>query len=723
MLRRWAGVSVVLLCVGAPAQRLVHSHLAPIERAKAPLQPLSARERVEQMLDRFSYGPRPVEIDRVLASGEENWFEAQLHPAGIPEGALNRRLADLPTVGMSAVQALAVFPDRGQVAPIAQGKLPMPTDPIQRAVMEVQVAKWNAEQDQKKTDGSRAPSPERTDAEKAAEKKTDQATAARLAGELFALPKAGRMAAIEAMPVPDRIALTGNGNLQGEQRTTLLADFSPREREAFQAMSAQVSSSGNLANELAQAHVVRDILSERQLETVMTDLWFNHFNVFIGKDSDQWYTASYERDVIRPHALGKFRDLLLATATSPAMMVYLDNYQSIGPDSLANGVNPANPKAKRGNRGLNENYGREVMELHTVGVNGGYTQGDVTALAAILTGWGVDKPAEGSGFAFDPKRHQPGAKAWFGYCISDTGAVSLISREPGPAGKNCEPGASVATPASLQQGVAALKLLAASPQTARFVSTMLAQYFVADDPPPALVDRLTATYQSTDGDISAILRAILNSPEFNSRRYFHTKVKTPVEFLASAFRATSTDPQNPTALVNQAKTMGMSLYYALPPTGYYLTASQWMNSTALVDRLNFAYQLTGSKLPNQRFDGPRLLADGLLVPAAAPSGSTAGNDHSAERAGYADGPSSRGAALHTAFAERSSPAVDAHSTETGSSLAIKVLEATITGGPVSQKTDSLIRTQVAQLPPSANAADTLNLITGLVLGSPEFQLR
>jgi uncharacterized protein (DUF1800 family) len=176
--------------------------------------------------------------------------------------------------------------------------------------------------------------------------------------------------------------------------------------------------------------LLRDILTERQLQEVMTDFWFNHFNVYVPKDSDQWYTTSYERDVIRPHALGSFRDLLLATAQSPAMMVYLDNWLSIGPDSLANGVNPQNPKSKKGNKGLNENYGREVMELHTVGVNGGYSQADVTALAAILTGWGVDKPKRAGRFS-STKRHEPGPKRWFGYVIDEDGKV----RRRGCAGR------------------------------------------------------------------------------------------------------------------------------------------------------------------------------------------------------------------------------------------------------------------------------------------------
>ncbi len=711
------GAASLLLLIPLPllsAQKAGKRHPAPIERPSA-LQPLTPRERVEQLLDRFTYGPRPGEIDRVLAVGADQWFQQQLDPSSVPDPTLNRRLGDLPTVSLSPAQALAVFPDRGQVAPVAEGKAPLPADPLQRAVMEVQVSKWNAELDRKHADGTKAPAPAPTDAEKAAQRLTDQATASRIAGQLLAMPKEQRMTALIAMPVGDRIAFTGNGNLPGPQRNALLADFTPRQREAFLAMSGQVSSSGNLANELAQAHMLRDILSERQLEAVMTDLWFNHFDVFIGKDSDQWYTASYERDVIRPHALGKFRDLLLTTATSPAMMVYLDNLQSIGPGSLANGVNPANPKAKRGNRGLNENYGREVMELHTVGVNGGYTQADVTALAAILTGWGVDKPGEGGGFAFDPRRHEPGAKALLGYCIAENGSVSTLPRDA----HSCETDNAPATQTSMQQGVAALKLLAASPQCARFISTMLARYFVADTPPPALVAHLTQTYLASDGDIKALLRTIVNSPEFNSRQYFHNKVKTPVEFLASVFRTTATDPQNPGALVNQAKIMGMPLYYALPPTGYYLTADRWMNSTALVDRLNFAYQLTGGKLPNQRFDAPKLLAMGLMGLTNSGTLSLSAPLPVAERNARAIDATLRVASISapapdTAFGGHAAP---------GSELATRILEQAVTGSAVSAKTHALIEAQIAQQPAATIASDTLNLVTGLLLGSPEFQLR
>ena len=684
------------------------AHSTQPKKAAKPvaLTPLTPRERVVQLLDRFTFGPRPGEVDSVLAQGEDNWLNRQFHPASIPDGALDHRLSDYPTLNMTAQQAIAVFPDRGQVNPVVDGKAPYPADPLLKAVFEVQVFKATQERDKKKADGSVAPPPELTDEQKAAQKKADQANAARIAGLLFALPKSQRMAALIAMPVEDRIAFTGNGNLSGDQRTLLLADFSPREREAFAAMAGQVSSSGNIGGELAQGRVLRDILSERQLQAVMTDFWFNHFNVYVPKDSDEFYTTSYERDVIRPHALGSFHDLLLATAQSPAMMVYLDNWLSIGPDSLANGVNPQNPKSKKGNKGLNENYGREVMELHTVGVNGGYTQADVTALAAILTGWGVDKPNEGGPFAFDYKRHEPGPKVWFGYQIDDDGRVTkLAANAPRPA-QTFGPSSTVATPDSVKQGIAALNILANAPQTAHFISYLLAQYFVADDPPPALVARLQATFLASHGDIQAVLRALIASPEFNSRQYFHNKVKTPEEFVASAFRATATDPQNPQALVNTLSTMGMPLYKALPPTGYYLTADQWMNSTALVDRLNFAYQLTNGKFANQKFDAPKLLAMGLLAnPAPDMPGATA------KLVGVAAPVSGSSSGVPMPGAEE----------------AKRVLEATMIGVPVSAQTNQLIDAQLAQQAASPNpppdSTATLNLLTALVMGSPEFQLR
>lgn len=650
---------------------------------EAPLAPLSVRERTVQLLNRFTFGPRPGEVEQVLALGADKWFEQQLNPASINDDALGKRLGDFPTLNMSPDQALLIFPDRGTIQAVADGKRPYPADPNLAALYEVQVYKLNKDLDSKKINPDGKPAfPQPSDAELAEQKKQDQATAARIAGDLFALPRNQRMAALIKLPVPERIAFTSY--VAGDQRNLLLSEFTPRERELFNAMGSNVGASYQIGSELSQAKILRAILSERQLQEVMTDFWFNHFNVFIGKDSDQWYTTSYERDIIRKHALGKFRDLLLATATSPAMMVYLDNWLSIGPDSLANGVNPANPNSKKGNRGLNENYGREVMELHTVGVNGGYSQADVTALSAVLTGWTVDRPNQGGPFMFDPKRHEPGPKQWFGHTIT---AASMPNMQPG-----------------MSEGVQALTILAASPKTAHFISYKLAQRFVADDPPPALVDRMAATFLSSDGDIKAVLRTLVQSPEFNSRKYFRNKVKTPTEFIASAFRTTATDPANPGALVQTLRTMGMPLYFALPPTGYYITADQWMNSSALVDRLNFAYSLTENKLANQKFDSAHVLALGLMSQSNVA-------DHAATstpRPHYAE-----------TLLSTNEPV-----SATGQDVALGVLENSLIGGEVSQQTNQLIHKQIDQLvTPATSSSETLNLLTALVMGSPEFQLR
>jgi len=753
-MRRIPVVALALMCVstsplpaqdGTPAAPVVRQKPAKASTAKSPalkpqaaakpesLIPLTERERALQVLDRFTFGARPGDVDHVQAVGVDKWFDQQLNPDAIKDPALDRRLTDFPTLYMTPDQALALFPDRGTIQQVADGKKPMPTDPLLAAMYEVQIAKLRREAAARKPDAEGNLPAEPSDAEKAAERQGGQFTAARIAGDLFALPKNQRMAALVQMPVDDRIAFTSY--LGGDQKNQLLADFTPREREIFLGMAAGVGAQYQIGQELAQAKLVRAIVSERQLQEVMTDFWFNHFNIYIAKDSDQWYTTSYERDAIRKNALGKFGDLLLATAQSPAMMVYLDNWLSIGPDSQANGVNPANPRSKPGNHGLNENYGREVMELHTVGVNGGYSQADVTNLAAILTGWTVNNPGQAGGFLFDSKRHEPGTKVWLGhrigsgppFVIQGTLAIdaavaartappmddnSMGSMAMGGAEQKAAAMANASGNEGMKEGLLALNLLAHSPQTAHFISWKIAQRFVADDPPPSLVDRMTKTFLTSDGDIKAVLRTLVASPEFNSKKYFRNKVKTPMEFLASAFRTTLTDPSNPGALVNTIKSMGMPLYYALPPTGYYITADHWMNTSALVDRLNFAYQLTNGKFANQKFDAPKIVALGLMGEQALPSRSTsAGEARSA----------------HPAFTEatmtETAPAAEP-STSAGTEIALKVLESTLIGGEISAKTSQQIHQQLTQAnAQNTNPGDMLNLLTALVMGSPEFQLR
>jgi uncharacterized protein (DUF1800 family) len=624
---------------------------------EAPLPQLKDDERAIQMLNRFTFGPRPGDVEAVMKMGPDAWFERQLNPETIPDPALDKRLVDYPSLYLAPNQLLVEFPSNQVIRQIADGKRSEPPEVMLDGAYDVLLAKYN-----KRKAEQAAVQTEMTDDQKAAQRKQQQAAAAVLADEVLAFPKVERMQAIMKMPVEQRMTLTEF--VTDPQRGLLFNDFLPRDKEMFNLMAGGPDGMHVIDNELQQAKVLRAILSERQLQEVMTDFWYNHFNVDIRKEATQWYTPTYERDAIRAHALGKFRDLLLATAQHPAMLFYLDNWSSIGPDSLAAG------KQKKQDRGLNENYGREVMELHTVGVNGGYTQADVTNLSKILTGWTIDQPQQGGGAVYDPRKHEPGSKQWFGQKISENG---------------------------YDEGRHALEWLAAQPQTAHFISYKLAQRFVADDPPADLVDRMAQTYMATDGDIKEILRTMVHSPEFNSQKYYRVKVKTPLEFVASVFRATDTNPTNPGALVGIIGRMGEPLYQMQPPTGYSTTADHWMNSAALVDRLNFSLQFANSKVGGIKFDAPRLLAEGLLARNATPT-SPHGSNH----------------------AEAIS--LTSTSLPSGQEEALSLMEKMLVDGNLSTKTNEVIQKELASAQPSTDPSQTLNTITALLLGSPEFQM-
>jgi uncharacterized protein (DUF1800 family) len=635
--------------------------------------PLTDEERAIQMLNRFTFGPRPGDVEAVVKMGPDAWFEQQLNPDSIPDPALDKRLADYPSLYLPPNELLVQFPSNQIIRQITEGKRPQPPDPVLDAAYEVLLTKYSRRQaEQKAQQDQNQPemTPEMSDDQKAARRKQQQPAAAVLADEVLAFPKGERIQGLVKMPVDQRITLTEF--VPDPQRSLLLNDFTPREKELFNLMAGGPDGLRVIDGELQQAKVLRAILSERQLQEVMTDFWYNHFNVDIRKEATQWYTPTYERDAIRAHALGRFRDLLLATAQHPAMLFYLDNWSSIGPDSFAAG----RPNQKKQQRGLNENYGREVMELHTVGVNGGYSQADVTNLAKILTGWTIDQPQQGGGFVFDPRKHEPGAKQWFGQKVSEDGYV---------------------------EGQRALEWLAAQPQTAHFISYKMAQRFVADDPPEELVDRMAKTYLSTDGDIKEVLRTMVHSPEFNSQKYYRVKVKTPLEFVASVFRATDTNPSNPGALVGFIGRMGEPLYQMQPPTGYSTTADHWMNSAALVDRLNFSLQFANSKVGGIKFDAPRLLAEGLLArTATAP------------------------ASLHGA-SRTQSVALTSAALPSGLEEALGLMEQMLVDGKVSSKINDVIHKELASAQPSTSngsndPAQTLNSMTALILGSPEFQM-
>ena len=343
--------------------------------------------------------------------------------------------------------------------------------------------------------------------------------------------------------------------------SALYAKFGPKSVETAggmqptkQAMDAHMKAANSILEQARAARLYRALYSPRQLQEVMVDFWFNHFNINAYDGFDLLWAGNYEAEAIRPHALGHFRDLLLATAHHPAMLYYLNNETNTAPGSAnAHGLFS----------GLNENYAREIMELHTLGVDGGYTQQDVTTLARILTGWGFNYPdfdsGTGTAFAFDPSRHDDSAKTFLGQSI--------------PAGGE-------------EQGIAAIDILARSPATAHHIAFELAQYFVADHPPPALVDRLAATFMDSDGDIKAVLKSLLTSDEF--RDSVGQKYKTPYQFVLSAARAGNVDVRNPEPLLGTMDRLGMPLYLCQTPDGYKNTEGAWLSPDATTMRIDFA---------------------------------------------------------------------------------------------------------------------------------------
>ena len=345
------------------------------------------------------------------------------------------------------------------------------------------------------------------------------------------------------------------------------------------AMSPEMKRARQVLVELSAQKIVRAVYSDRQLEEVLTDFWFNHFNVYAGKGLTRVFITEYEREAIRPHVLGRFRDLLGATAKSPAMLFYLDNARSADP-RFAKDVESRLGRRGRGSQseqlrknvatGINENYARELMELHTLGVDGGYTQQDVVNVARAFTGWTIAGPrkADAGRFVFNPRMHDTGEKVVLGHRIKAGGGI--------------------------EDGEQVLDILASHPSTATFIATALSRRFVADTPPPPVVERATAVFRQTGGDLRAVTRAILTSPEFFAPESYRAKVKTPFDFVVSALRATGADIRQPVPLERTMRELGMPLYFCQPPTGYKDTAEAWVNTGALINRMNFAVALAAN---------------------------------------------------------------------------------------------------------------------------------
>jgi uncharacterized protein (DUF1800 family) len=352
----------------------------------------------------------------------------------------------------------------------------------------------------------------------------------------------------------------------------------PDSLTASERREIRMMSPGRIAHDLVGAKLVRAVYSERQLEEVMVDFWFNHFNVFFAKGADRWLVADYERTAIRPHVFGTFEDLLGATARHPAMLFYLDNWRNLVPDSMnagAGGRMRRRPEGDGRQRGYNENYARELLELHTLGVDGGYTQEDVVAVARALTGWTMTRPdpAGASGdvrFRFVPQLHDPGPKSVLG------------TELPGGRG--------------MEDGLAVLSLLAHHPATADHLARKLVERFITDDPPPDAVERIAAVFRTTGGDLREVTRAIFQDPQFGDPSNFGVKIRSPFELVAASLRVSGADIRSPGALVQHLRAFGHTPYLADVPTGYPETSEEWVNGGAMLQRMNFGLALASGRI-------------------------------------------------------------------------------------------------------------------------------
>jgi len=495
---------------------------APLDakfKGRLPITELTEDQAILHALNRLAYGPRPGDVERIRKMGLEKWIDQQLHPESIDDSALDAHLQKYPTLNASAGKLLDEYPPPGLAA------------------------------------------------QKEGESKQEYRQQ---------LTEKRRNAMAQ---------MAGSGD-----------DNTDKARQ----MLAKMQGPGRIIAELSIAKIDRAVYSQRQLEAVMEDFWFNHFNVFANKGADRWMLTDYVRDTIRPHTMGKFQDLLIATAKSPAMLFFLDNWQSVDPvafkehqkeiamrraryQGIFGGFPPASGAQGQGarkqqDRGLNENYGREVMELHTVGVDTGYTQQDVIEMARCLTGWTVREPRRDPEFVFRPEFHAEGKKVVMGRTFNCGGE---------------------------KDGEEALKMLASDPHTAKFISTEIARHFVSDSPPAALVDRMAKEYESSGGDIRSVMKAMIYSPEFWSKETYRAKVKTPFELVASTARALNADVTVSLPLAMWVARMGEPLFLCQPPTGYSDKASTWVNTGALLNRLNFALAFSSGRLAGTNVDlGP-----------------------------------------------------------------------------------------------------------------------
>ncbi|MEZ5427378.1 MAG: DUF1800 domain-containing protein [Pyrinomonadaceae bacterium] len=555
-----------LLTASARAQEMMRP-----AKAKA----LTADQKILHVFNRLGFGARPGDLEKVRAMGLDKYIEGQFNPGSIDDRAAEARVRNLDILNMETSEIFAKYPNPGALLRMLEGN------------------------------GRNNPAQNRN-APAATDEKSEQ-------------------------------------DQQAERRER-------RQKLAKIYQEYNLRPAGQILRDLTASRVLRAVYSERQLEEQMVDFWTNHFNVFAGKGAVRWYLPSYDRDVIRKNALGNFRDLLVGTAQHPAMLFYLDNFQSVSPDAQIGNNNRRNNRVQqmiqsgqplpqrvrqqlkerfnltdaeldarlkqmrqqgvannqRQRRGINENYAREVMELHTLGVDGGYTQKDIQEVARAFTGWTIadprgyrsaaanmikgteDRRANRAALQLGIPENIDSGEFYFNPRLHDGGEKTVLGRKINEGG--------------IKDGLKVIDILVSNPATARFIARKLAVKFVSDNPSEALVGRVADAFHKSNGDIKTTLRAIFTSEEFFAPENYRAKIKTPFELLVSSFRALDADTNASPMVIGLLQKMGEPLYGYQAPTGYPDTAEDWVNTGALLERMNFAVALSSNRIRGARVD-------------------------------------------------------------------------------------------------------------------------
>ena len=493
-------------------------------------EPLSEAARERHALDRLTFGPRPGDFAAIQKLGLKKWLDLQLQPEKIPENPeLAEHLEPLESLRLGIHDTYTHYPSQQLIRAVARGTGKLPDDPELSALVVRLAQRYQAKA--KAKDGTAAGKDPNDDSDLDGRVKLSDLLTQKQIDTLKDGKPDEKTAVLESISPANWLDFVYALHQPQRQQLMNIAPVQLRRQLMLAVNPQQV-----VASDLSEGKLQRAIYSDRQLEELLVDFWFNHFNVYLNKGQERYSLPTFERDAIRPYVFGKFYDMLLATAQSPAMLFYLDNWQSVGTNSIEN----SNPN-KKNKRGLNENYGREIMELHTLGVDGGYTQQDVINMARCLTGWTIANEKKGGGFEYNDKMHDKGEKVVLGHVIPPGGGMN--------------------------DGIEVLKIVAHHPSTAHFVSLRLAQRFVADDPPPSLVNRMAKTFLESDGDLRKVMETMLSSGEFWSNGAYQAKVKTPFEMVVSAVRATNAQVTSAYLLNNTLQQLGEPLYRKLEPTG------------------------------------------------------------------------------------------------------------------------------------------------------------